>query len=122
MADKITLLVTAPQPHGAKVRRVLYWYDIAADPGGRIKDFNNLDVVVQQSAGLPPEAAPQVSPADKALIDTGDAGWEMFSVVQTVGETKAQISARLLADHTARQTWWIQNERDRYADAGQGTS
>lgn len=120
--DKITLLKSTKSPDGSIRRRVLYWYDIAGSSGGVIKDSTGTTIPPQTQADLPEDAARYASQADKTAIDNGNAGFEVWQRDQLAGQSAASLVALLLVDRTARETWWIQDMRNRYGQSGQGAN
>jgi hypothetical protein len=125
--NEVTLLRSTKHPYGGISRRVLYWYDLldAVDvPGGIIKDTKNNTIAATPSSNLPEDAKryTDVEVGANAALDTGNAGFEVFEFWQSGGEPNAALQVRLLADHAARQTWWVQDQRDRYALSGIGVS
>ena len=111
---KIIVAQAVKEPHGGATFRILYLYDISP----RIKDALNGDVIPQRSVNIPGDVSGYVSAADKALIDAGDAGFEMMVQKQTASETILQFRDRVLGDLTARQTYWLAQERAKYSLAG----
>jgi hypothetical protein len=116
--EKLTLLRTDNDGFGTFKHRVLYWYPLVP----AILDAGGAKVKPRKSSELPPEAVPYVNVPDLALIDAGDADFEVLFREQTRGETLAALSARLLAEHNARSADWIAMRRRQYQDAGRGTS
>jgi hypothetical protein len=120
MAAKITLLRTDPTTYGSQQRIVLYWYTITP----KIQDSLGNNIATQNRNQLPPLSTtggtplPYLTAADLDSLDAGDSGYEIIVQTQTAGETLNSFRTRLLADHAARQTAWIQARRDQYAAAG----
>ena len=101
----------------------MYFYDIAASTGGVIQDSLGNTIIVQNTNSISDDAMRYISAVNAGpLINTGAAAVEVFERRQTAGETLPALSQRLLADHDARQTWWIQNQREHYAQSGIGAS
>lgn len=119
MANEVTILDSTKDAYGAVTRRVLYWYTISP----AITDSTGAKIIPQGRAHLSDDAARYLTEADKALIDTGDAGFEVRpAIVQTAGETNANFRTRILADHQARMTWWLDEQRAKYALSGTGAT
>jgi len=123
---KLTILRTWRLVHfvagtpGAQKHRVLYYYTI--NPVITDAATAPHDVAPVSSGMLTPDAQRQCTGADAAAINAGTAGFEEHEVVQTFGETNAAFATRILADHAAREAWWVAARRAEYARAGTGTS
>ena len=130
--DKVMILQSREQEHGEKRHRLLYWYAIAP----RVTDFLANEMTPQGRGDLPPDARQKIIARDRdvrpeasdwgepdlAMLDAGDAGFEILERTQSAGETLAAFAARMLADHGLRQAYWIQRQRQQHAQAGMSTS
>lgn len=116
--EEVTVLRSSREDYGGIMRRVLYWYTISP----RVKNALNQDIAPQKSTELPDDALQYVDTAGKQALDSGDAGFEVVNRQQTAGETNTAYRNRILADHNARQLWFIQKQRDDYALTGTAVS
>jgi len=119
--DKITLIKSSKEAYGGNRRRILYWYDLAASP---IQDGATPPntIVVQKVSDLDPDALPYVDAAGQAALNVGDAASEILVRWHTASESIGAFTTRILSDHAARETWWTQDQRDRYKQSGKGAS
>lgn len=117
--DEITLLDTNPDKHGLLTRRVLYWYDLSANP---VKDSKGNTIKLVPSTDVPNEAVKYIPSDDRMALNNGLAGFEIIRREQTAGEGTAAFQVRMLLDHDARQTWWIQDKRDKFAQSGRSAT
>lgn len=122
MAAKLTLLRTDPMTFGTVRRIVFYWYVISPKIQDAASPPNN--IAPQNRNQLPPTTVnggsplPYLTAADLDALDAGDNGYEIIEQIHTAGETLNAFRTRLLADHAARQTAWVQSKRDQYAASG----
>jgi hypothetical protein len=120
MAAKITILDRTPHPSGSFDGNAIYWYDLTG--ANTIMDGRAVPqkVIPQTRANLNTQYQTLFTETDLSALDQGNAGFEFVRVVQSAGESGAAIAIRLRADHTARQTWWIADQKSKYAALGTG--
>ncbi len=112
--------VVRTTPEGRAKVKQLYVFDIAP----RIVDSDTAEVLMFNSAGVPPEfvggAADQI-PAGSTLfaqIDAGDVGFIQTEYDQTGDETDPEFDARARKDHATLSAYVIGQKRDQATESG----
>lgn len=122
MAARITVLEGNRQPYGGNQWRILYWFAINPLITDGATPPNN--IAPQSWAQLPDDAKRYIAEgsADALALNNGSAGFTVVERLQGPTESAAAFQARILADHTAFQTWWIAQYRARFQYSGFGAN
>lgn len=115
MANEITVRSKQVKPNGVIEWSLLLWFDWSATP---VTDNAGNKVVVQSSGQIPPDVSSHVDQAKKDAIDSGDAGFLVFTVHQTPGETNAALLARVQAAYSQLGSWLRGGFVDQHENAG----